>query len=134
MEKQKILIVDDDPDERLIFTDYFTEVSADFEMEFVNNGRQALRYLESIQENWSLPQLIVLDLYMPVLSGVETLQILKSTERFRHIPVVIFSNADDEPERKTCLDLGAEGYFLKPSTLDEAFQIGVSFFQAMRKH
>ena len=133
MEKYKILIVDDDPDERLIFTDYFTAVCEDFDMEFVSNGMLALSHLESITENWSLPQLIVLDLNMPVLNGVETLKRLKSNDRFKSIPVIIFSNADDDRERKMCAMLGADSFFLKPSTLDEAEKIGMHFFEAIEK-
>ncbi|MBN2322043.1 MAG: response regulator [Acidobacteria bacterium] len=61
------------------------------------------------------PDIILLDMLMPGLSGIETLKVLKSEERTRAIPVVILSNSSVEADIQKAMDLGAAGYLVKAS-------------------
>jgi DNA-binding response OmpR family regulator len=60
------------------------------------------------------PDLILLDLMMPDLSGLEVCQELKKDARLRKIPIVLLSSSDDSDEIESCLQLGAQDYLLKP--------------------
>lgn len=61
------------------------------------------------------PDIILLDMLMPKLSGIETLKILKEDEKTRHIPVVILSNSSVDADMQTTEELGAVGYLIKAS-------------------
>lgn len=66
------------------------------------------------------PKLILLDIHMPKVSGIEVLQQIKSDERTRKIPVVILTSSKEDPDIKTCYELGANSYIVKPVNF-EAF-------------
>ena len=66
------------------------------------------------------PDLIILDLMLPVMSGFDVLKQLKSDDATKDIKVIVFSNLGEESDIKTCLDLGANDYLVKANfTLDE---------------
>jgi CheY-like chemotaxis protein len=71
------------------------------------------------------PRLILLDLKMPKVNGIEVLQRLKSDLRTKTIPVVMLTSSKEDPDIKTCYDLGANSYIIKPVEFD-AFQKAVS--------
>jgi CheY-like chemotaxis protein len=119
IEHGKILVVDDDLEDHLILQHYFEEVGMSKKVTYCENGQQALSILEGIEDDSLLPNLIILDLNMPILNGTQTLLYLKQTLRFRNIPVVIFSTSENETEKRKCLSLGALDYLIKPLTLEE---------------
>lgn len=75
-----------------------------------NDGEEAWSWLTS--EN--IPDLIVSDLKMPSLSGLELLENLSHNETLKAIPIIIHSGYEDAGKRKQCLDLGAFAYLVKP--------------------
>ena len=70
--------------------------------------------LEILQGNNRFPDLILLDLNMPKISGIEFLEILKSSENFRHIPTVVLTTSDNKTDLEECYKIGVSGYILKP--------------------
>lgn len=76
------------------------------------NGEEALAYLQD--ENNGLPSIILLDINMPRMNGIEFLRLAKQDERLRRVPVVIFTTSKEEQDRLDSFDLGAAGYMLKP--------------------
>ncbi len=79
------------------------------------------------------PDLILLDMLMPRLSGMETLAELKKDDRTRHIPVVILSNSSVEPTIQKAKDLGAAGYLVKASlSLQQLGDQVISFLESSR--
>jgi len=113
MSQNQILIIDDDEDDRLFIQQGFDE--NDFKnVVFFEDGHEALEYLSF--EATQLPDLIVSDLNMPRISGLELLSILKQTERLKEIDVVILSTANVESQIENCKKLGAIDYIIKPST------------------
>jgi len=60
------------------------------------------------------PKMILLDLKMPRISGIEVLKTLKSDERSRNIPVVVLTSSAEDPDIRTCYELGANSYIVKP--------------------
>jgi CheY-like chemotaxis protein len=115
----KILVVDDDKEDHMILLEYFSESGIEKNVAFVENGLKALEYLESAQHDGDLPKLIVLDLNMPLLNGTQTLLELKQSNRFKSIPVIIYSTSESENEKRKCLSFGAIDYLVKPVTMDE---------------
>jgi len=115
----KILVVDDDKEDHFIMQDYFRDFGIDDKVGFVENGKNAIRYLEEVDKDEFLPHLIVLDLNMPILNGTQTLVQIKQTPRYRNIPVIIFSTSENETEKRKCLSFGAVDYMVKPTTMEE---------------
>lgn len=75
--------------------------------------------LEILKEKSKLPDLILLDLNMPKISGIEFLAILKKSEEFRHIPTVILTTSDNKFDLEECYSIGVSGYVLKPLKYDD---------------
>ncbi|WNW02523.1 response regulator [Tenacibaculum sp. HL-MS23] len=75
------------------------------------NGEEALDILE---EKSSLPDLILLDLNMPKINGIELLTILKNNDDLKHIPTVILTTSDNQKDLEECYRIGVSGYILKP--------------------
>jgi CheY-like chemotaxis protein len=115
----QILVVDDDVEDHLILQDHFNEAGLKANVGYLENGQQAIRFLEGIADDTFLPNLIILDLNMPILNGTQTLLHLKQVSRYKNIPVIIFSTSENETEKRKCLSLGAIDYMVKPLTLEE---------------
>jgi CheY-like chemotaxis protein len=86
---------------------------------FANNGEEALEILE---DKGQFPDLILLDLNMPKLSGIEFLTILKSNNDIKHIPTVILTTSDNQKDLEECYRMGVSGYILKPLKYDNYVQ------------
>ena len=114
-----IFVVDDDKEDQLILSDYFDELGLSSNVKFFDNGELTINFLEGNQDDSILPQLIVLDLNMPVLNGTQTLLYLKRDARYKNIPVIIFSTSENEEEKRKCLSFGAVDYLVKPMNYEE---------------
>jgi CheY-like chemotaxis protein len=108
----KILIADDERDIRDLIT--FTLQFAGYEVVPTANGEEALR--AALQE---IPDLILLDVRMPRMTGYEACEQIKADARTRHIPVVFLSAKGQEVEVETGLEAGAVEYILKPFSPDQ---------------
>ena len=96
----KILLVDDDPLMQRMYGRALDE--AGFACTTVNNGADALAAVAA-----ELPDIILMDVMMPRLNGIEALQALKADERTRHIPVIMLSAYDNPNLMQLALDAGA---------------------------
>ena len=106
-QKPKVLIVDDEP----FNVDYLEQELEDSNYQFItaSNGQEALEKIQS-----QLPDLILLDLRMPVLDGFAVLTKLKADPDLRDIPVIIISAANDSRSIVKGIKQGAEDYLTKP--------------------
>jgi CheY-like chemotaxis protein len=114
-----MLIADDDEDDIYLLDSAFKESHLKVKVDFVQNGLEVLTYLDRINDNNPLPDLIVLDLNMPLLSGRDTLLKLKGSLRYKNIPVVILTTSISEKEKAHCLEMGAALYLFKSSGFDK---------------
>lgn len=114
-----MLIADDDEDDIYLLDAAFKESHLDVKVDFVQNGLEVLSYLDKINGSNPLPDLIVLDLNMPLLSGPETLLKLKGSMRYNKIPVVILTTSISEKEKAHCLEMGAALYLFKSTGFDK---------------
>lgn len=129
MEKWRILLADDDPEDRELIRDAMDSVAAAHMIRFAENGEQALDILSREYQFAGSPCLIVLDLNMPRKNGTETLRQLKNDSRFRSIPVIIFSTSINVLEKEKCMKLGAHSYITKPISHKECMDTANAFLK-----
>ncbi|MEP7258846.1 MAG: response regulator [Flavitalea sp.] len=127
--ERKILLVEDDPDDREIIGDAFKSIQAEHLLHFEANGENALTYVNNMFNSGNVPSLIVMDLNMPKMNGTQTLKLLKADPRFEKIPVIIFSTSLNDLEKKQCLELGAHSYVIKPVYFQESIDTAKSFYE-----
>jgi CheY-like chemotaxis protein len=111
MKKLSLLIIDDDEIERMKFKRVCHKNEYPHTILEAKNGEVALEILKNKD---SLPHLILLDLNMPKMNGIEFLRILKLKESLKYIPIIIMSSSDNDKDVKECYKLGAAGYIIKP--------------------
>ena len=129
MASRNILLVDDDEDDKSIIQEAMESLGAADVMWFAVDGVQAMEVLDTNFNSSIIPSLIVLDLNMPRLNGTNTLKRLKVDERFKHIPVIIYSTSVNPIEKERCLSLGAKAYLTKPLSFDESIERAKTFLQ-----
>jgi CheY-like chemotaxis protein len=127
-----ILIAEDDADDRYFLQRAFSALGFTGPMTFADNGKEVLSFLDGIKEDEDLPSLIIMDLNMPLLSGNQTLTLLKKNRRYRSILVVIFSSSMNEKEKLKCLEMGAYAYFVKPDNTEQLQAIVREFIDISR--
>ena len=111
----KILVAEDERDIRELIS--FTLRFAGFEIETAMNGVQAVEKAAQIK-----PDLILLDVRMPKMTGYEACRVLRKMPEMRKIPIVFLSAKGQESEINEGLDTGATEYILKPFAPDELIQ------------
>jgi len=108
----KIMLIDDDADDQLIFKEALKDSVGILECTTANNGIEALSKLRSEE---LLPSLIFLDLNMPMMNGLECLELIKNEDRIKQIPVIIFSTSNSPEDRNQSKKLGADMFLTKVS-------------------
>lgn len=111
----RLLIADDDEDDRYFFCEAVKEINPSYEYITAINGEDALHKLRDNPEH--LPDYIFLDLNMPLMNGFRCLDELKKDDKLKSIPVVIFSTTSSQKEKDEMLALGAMGFIVKPTSL-----------------
>jgi CheY-like chemotaxis protein len=81
----------------------------------------------SIKDDALLPKLIITDINMPLMTGIELLSILKRNVRLKHIKVIVFSTADKNKYHMKCIKLGATEFLQKPDNFSELRQMANHF-------
>jgi DNA-binding response OmpR family regulator len=113
MPRHRVLIVEDEQDIAGLIK-HTLERSGDAEAEIVGSGDAALKAVSNRP-----PDLIILDLNLPVLNGLEVCRILRGRTDGRHVPIIMLTARTTENDRVTGLDLGADDYISKPFSLRE---------------
>jgi CheY-like chemotaxis protein len=118
MQQDAILITlaDDDEDDRLFFTDAFEELKINTVVTTVKNGRELINLLN--QPDAVLPNIIFLDINMPILNGIECLKEIKLNDRFKDIVIAIYSTSSSDQDVEDTFVLGANIYIKKPSSFN----------------
>ncbi len=117
-EQVKILLVEDSPLDAELTIRALKDGKLANTVEWVKDGQQALDYL--FQEGsyagrtGNMPQLVLLDLKMPRVSGIEVLRAVKADPRTRKIPVVVMTSSQEERDIAESYDLGVNSYVVKP--------------------
>ena len=114
----RIVIVDDDADDREIIRDAFGSSAGEAEFVFVENGDKLMEYLEAHANN-NLPSLILLDLNMPGKHGRDTLRDIKTNKQYLQVPTIVFTTSSSYRDRIMAYDLGANCFITKPDTFNK---------------
>ncbi|MES2454600.1 MAG: response regulator [Bacteroidota bacterium] len=110
-----IFYVEDDQDFAFIMEHAVKEVDNGLTISVMENGREAIQTLEKFAMEKNRPKLILLDLNLPGLSGLDLLKRIKEIPYLRHIPVILFSTSDDPLDVRASYEFGANAYINKPS-------------------
>jgi two-component system response regulator len=124
-----ILLVEDNDDDVELTLRAFARSEVIYEMVVVRDGAAALEYLLRRAPGDGAPQIVLLDLKLPRLDGLEVLRRMRADERTRRLPVVILTSSDEEQDLAACYDLGANSFVRKPVDfarfVDAARQLGI---------
>ncbi|MEJ7644554.1 MAG: response regulator [Chryseolinea sp.] len=110
------MIIDDDEDDRELFQSIVGRNSPTIKCSEAANGLLAL---EALKNNSPLPDLIFLDLNMPVMNGKQFLSEMKSSNELKDIPVVILTTSSDPQTKKELMDLGVFEFLTKPDRIKQ---------------
>ena len=119
MNERSILLVEDNPDDEALTVRALHKNNIKNEVIVVRDGAEALEYLlgdatHPRRDDEQLPQLILLDLKLPKVDGLEVLRRLRADRRTKLLPVVILTSSNEEQDRLKSYDLGANSYVRKP--------------------
>ncbi len=106
-----ILLIEDDAIEVMKFNRVLSTLKMNHKIIEANNGEEALAILK---EKETIPDIIILDLNMPRINGIEFLQILKSDDYLKYIPSIILTTSNNHKDVMECYRIGIAGYVLKP--------------------
>lgn len=107
-----ILLVEDDQVDVMTVKRALKEIRAINPVVNKENGEEALKYLRNSDNE--KPCIILLDLNMPIMNGIEFLRVVKNEDLLKHIPVVVVTTSDEQPDKVSSFDLGVAGYLSKP--------------------
>jgi CheY-like chemotaxis protein len=116
-----IFIVDDDPDDRQIILDAFLENSPQIDYVFIENAETLLENLYSDESDY--PALILLDLNMPGMLGLQALKEIRNNKKFSQIPIIVLTTSTLNQDRKMSYELGASCFVRKPDSYGELVEI-----------
>ena len=124
----RILLVEDNPAHAELVIRSFKDHTLNSEIHHVMNGELALDYLFRRSEftdpvKYPQPHVILLDIRMPKVSGLEVLKELKASEELRHIPVIILTTSDAEQDVSTAYHNYVNSYLVKPVEFDKFMQL-----------
>lgn len=114
-----MLLVEDDPGHARLIERNLRRAHITNEIITLTDGDAALAYLFRDEPRHPLPLLILLDLNLPGLSGVQVLERLKTSTLTKHIPVIILTTTDDPHEIERCYALGCNVYLTKPIVYEQ---------------
>jgi CheY-like chemotaxis protein len=117
-----LLYVDDDPDDLDLLYSILMDIDPEIRYVTFQKGKEAMNYLELTKE---LPDMIFMDINMPVMNGKQCLSEIRKSPRLKHLPVIMYTTSSEEREIKECYKLGATDFLIKPSNIQE-FYAGLS--------
>ena len=124
-----IVIIDDDEEDHLIISDGIHHLLPSQPIHFRRNGVEALALLKELGQANTVITLLVFDLNMPKMGGVELLREVKTDEKFRDVPIIIYSTSINIIEKENCMNLGAYAYITKPLSFQESIEIARTFLE-----
>ena len=125
VKQKKILLVEDNDKDIELIQLVLTECKLAETVFVIQDGGQVMDYLlckgKYINHKNGLPSLIILDVKMPKVDGLEVVQLIKRDAKLKYIPIVIFSTSAQTREISRCYELGANAYVVKPVDFNEFY-------------
>lgn len=122
--KEKVVVViDDDPNDVEFFMEALSFIYEKKLIKVFNDSEIASKYLtdidKSMDKDEKMPTLVLVDINMPIVNGFEILKKIKSSNKLKLIPVVMFSTTKRKNDIEKCYELGANAYVIKPIQFNE---------------
>jgi CheY-like chemotaxis protein len=118
LEPVSILLVDDSQVDVDLTLLAFSRINFNKSVQVARDGAEMLEIISQWNEGAPLPRLILLDIKLPKVSGLEVLRVIKSSGRTKHIPVVMLTSSTNDADVKTAYANGANSYIIKPVDFD----------------
>ena len=116
--RRAVLLVEDNPTDAFVIQGVVASYNPNLAIHVARDGHDALAYLEKVaDEEGARPVLVLLDLNLPKVRGIEVLRQLRGGERYRGVPVIVITSSSEDADRKEAQRLGADDYFQKPADL-----------------
>ncbi|WP_447971307.1 response regulator [Nitrospira sp. M1] len=121
----KVLLVEDDEEDVLLTKEALHRSKLSIELDVVTNGEQALLYLrqEAPYADTTRPDLVLLDINLPRKNGWEVLEVIKTHDQLKSLPVTMLTTSSEDPDIQRSYDLGANSYVTKPIGIDEFHRV-----------
>ena len=115
-----IFIVDDDEDDQFLLQQALNQHAPDSWIEVLRDGEELLT---ALAEDKPLPSLVLLDLNMPRMGGLEALKHIRDDQSYDELPIVILTTSDSDGDRHQASSLRATDYLVKPGTVEQMNQL-----------
>ena len=119
MNEKSILLVEDNPDDVRLTQRAFAQSNIANPLTVAPDGAAAMEYLFAAIAHGTLPALVLLDLKLPRLDGLEVLSRIRAHPKLRHLPVVVLTSSREQCDVLKSYDLGANSYIRKPVDFDQ---------------
>jgi CheY-like chemotaxis protein len=122
----QILMVEDDPGDVFLIREALKSSNLDFTVHHADNGERALDFLHRRPpfQSSERPDLILLDLNLPRVNGIEVLRDVKSVPELSNIPVIVLTTSKSEADANLCRQLGANDFISKAPSFEEFLAVG----------
>jgi len=120
MQELKVLLVEDNEADIILTSEILASAGIDQSIKVTRDGAEAIQFIkkEGRFENEQTPDLVLLDINLPKISGKEVLNFIKNNNEYKSIPVIIYTSSDLEKDIIDCYDAGAELYLNKSHSMD----------------
>ena len=133
----RVLHINDSTDDQVLFQAACVKGRVPFNWHVADSAEKGISYLKTLLEQsknvpvcW--PDLILLDIVMPMVSGFEVLKYVRHTPEFKHVPVVIFTGHGFAGNKEESLKLGANIFLLKPTDFQETVELAKQLYQLIK--
>ncbi len=116
-----ILLVEDDEVDVMTVKRAVKKLNISNPLDHATDGEDAIKYLED--KFPKVPCIIILDINMPRMNGIEFLKIIKADERFKRIPVIVLTTSKEEQDRYQSFNLSVAGYMVKPVDFEKFVEV-----------
>jgi len=134
----RVFHVNDSTDDQVVFQAACRKAGVPFDWHVADSAEKGISYLKTlVEQSKSLPvcwpELILLDIVMPIVSGFEVLKFIRSTQELKHLPVIVFTGNAYPDNQQESLRLGANAFRLKPNRFGEAVLLAQELYQFLKQ-
>ena len=123
-----ILSAEDDLDDQFLLKKAINKADIGGRIDFVSDGKSLIERLTKQYEG-HLPDILLIDLNLPIMDGLEVLKVLRECEGINELPVIILTTSNDQKDIDRCYGLGAKSFITKPDSFDELVEVTKSFYK-----
>jgi len=139
MEPTQILLIEDDPNDVELIQIALDSYNFANKIDVVSDGEQAIHYLfgrDGQPPTQTLPRLVLLDLKLPKIDGIQILEMIRRSPLTRNLVVVVMTSSSESRDLKACYDLGVNSYIVKPLDFQQFVEMArqVGFYWMMLNH